>query len=225
MNAKKMGSFIAERREELGLTQALLAEKLNITEKAVAKWEKGADFPDLNRVEDLAEELDVSLLELMQARRSDKEKISTQDAEQVIRNAIQLSKPEGLITKKVGGIILLVFCIIVALLLWLFLSNGETVAFAAGSIIAGLIAWGIPIAQIAFVKAKKVVGMALASVSFALVSIMIQFFQIANNVHNEDFAAIEDTIDALLIVIMLFCVITFVLNIIMAVCSAKKNKA
>lgn len=225
MNAKKMGSFIAERREELGLTQALLAEKLNITEKAVAKWEKGADFPDLNRVEDLAEELDVSLLELMQARRSDKEKISTQDAEQVIRNAIQLSKPEGLITKKVGGIILLVFCIIVALLLWLFLSNGETVAFAAGSIIAGLIAWGIPIAQIAFVKAKKVVGMALSSVSFALVSIVIQFFQIANNVHNEDFAAIEDTIDALLIVIMLFCVITFVLNIIMAVCSAKKNKA
>lgn len=225
MNAKKMGSFIAERREELGLTQALLAEKLNITEKAVAKWEKGADFPDLNRVEDLAEELDVSLLELMQARRSDKEKISTQDAEQVIRNAIQLSKPEGLITKKVGGIILLVFCIIVALLLWLFLSNGETVAFAAGSIIAGLIAWGIPIAQIAFVKAKKVTGMALASVSFALVSIMIQFFQIANNVHNEDFAAIEDTIDALLIVIMLFCVITFVLNIIMAVCSSKKNKA
>ena len=42
MNAKKVGSFIKEQRQELGLSQKELAEKLYITDKAVSKWETGA---------------------------------------------------------------------------------------------------------------------------------------------------------------------------------------
>ena len=41
MNAKKVGSFIKEQRQELGLSQKELAEKLYITDKAVSKWETG----------------------------------------------------------------------------------------------------------------------------------------------------------------------------------------
>ena len=41
MNQVKVGKFIAERRKDVGLTQAQLAEKLNITDKAVSKWERG----------------------------------------------------------------------------------------------------------------------------------------------------------------------------------------
>lgn len=39
MDAQKMGIFIAQRRKELGLTQAELAEKLHVTDKAVSRWE------------------------------------------------------------------------------------------------------------------------------------------------------------------------------------------
>ena len=41
MDAKRLGAFIAERRKELGLTQALLAEQLYVTDKAISRWERG----------------------------------------------------------------------------------------------------------------------------------------------------------------------------------------
>ena len=44
MDAQRMGSFIAQRRKELGLTQAELAEKLHVTDKAVSRWERGGSL-------------------------------------------------------------------------------------------------------------------------------------------------------------------------------------
>ena len=41
MDAKKIGSFIADQRKALGLTQAGLAGKLHVTDKAVSRWERG----------------------------------------------------------------------------------------------------------------------------------------------------------------------------------------
>ncbi len=41
MDQKKIGAFIAQRRKELNMTQKELAEKLNITDRAVSKWETG----------------------------------------------------------------------------------------------------------------------------------------------------------------------------------------
>ena len=41
MDERKIGAFIADRRRDLGLTQAQLAERLNVTDKAVSKWETG----------------------------------------------------------------------------------------------------------------------------------------------------------------------------------------
>lgn len=41
MNQEKIGKFIAECRKENGYTQAVLAEKLGITDRAVSKWETG----------------------------------------------------------------------------------------------------------------------------------------------------------------------------------------
>ena len=41
MDQMKIGKFIAERRKKANLTQTQLAEKLNITDKAVSKWETG----------------------------------------------------------------------------------------------------------------------------------------------------------------------------------------
>ena len=44
MDQKKIGAFIAQRRKELNMTQKELAEKLNITDRAVSKWETGVSF-------------------------------------------------------------------------------------------------------------------------------------------------------------------------------------
>ena len=45
MDNQKLGIFITELRKEKGLTQAQLAQKLNVTDKAVSKWERGQEFP------------------------------------------------------------------------------------------------------------------------------------------------------------------------------------
>ena len=45
MNLSKIGQFISRRRMAMGLTQAQLAERLNVTDKAVSKWERGKSLP------------------------------------------------------------------------------------------------------------------------------------------------------------------------------------
>lgn len=51
MDNQKLGIFITELRKEKGLTQAQLAQKLNVTDKAVSKWERGVGFPDIKLLE------------------------------------------------------------------------------------------------------------------------------------------------------------------------------
>ena len=41
MDAKKTGEFICENRKKRGMSQKELANKLNITDKAISKWERG----------------------------------------------------------------------------------------------------------------------------------------------------------------------------------------
>ena len=65
MNQVKIGKFIAQRRKEKNLTQAQLAEKLNITDRAVSKWETGKGMPDSSIMLDLCSVLDVSVNELL----------------------------------------------------------------------------------------------------------------------------------------------------------------
>ena len=46
MDQEKIGRFIQACRKEAGLTQAVLAERLGITDRAVSKWETGKSLPD-----------------------------------------------------------------------------------------------------------------------------------------------------------------------------------
>ena len=69
MDANKFGCFVAERRKELKMTQKDLATKIQVTDKAVSKWERGLGFPDINTIEYLADALNVSIMELMKSER------------------------------------------------------------------------------------------------------------------------------------------------------------
>lgn len=68
MNHYVTGSAIKALREKQGMTQAELAAKLCVTDKAVSKWETGKGFPDLTLLEPLAATLRVSVPELMSGR-------------------------------------------------------------------------------------------------------------------------------------------------------------
>ena len=67
MDAHKFGAFVARRRNERNMTQADLASKIQVTDKAVSRWERGLGFPDINIIEPLADALEVSVLELMKS--------------------------------------------------------------------------------------------------------------------------------------------------------------
>lgn len=65
MNQIKIGKFIAEQRKKNNLTQMQLAEKLNITDRAISKWENGKTMPDSSIMLDLCAELKISVNELL----------------------------------------------------------------------------------------------------------------------------------------------------------------
>lgn len=65
MNVSQIGRFISWRRADLGLTQAQLAQRLDVTDKAVSKWERGKSLPDVALLSRVAAELRVSVVELL----------------------------------------------------------------------------------------------------------------------------------------------------------------
>lgn len=65
MDQIKIGRFIAERRKLKNLTQAQLAERLNITDRAVSKWENGRSLPDSSIMLELCEMLEITVNDLL----------------------------------------------------------------------------------------------------------------------------------------------------------------
>ena len=69
MNQEKIGKFIAGCRKEKGLTQLQLAERLNITNRAVSKWETGKSCPDVSLMLELCNILEITVNELLSGER------------------------------------------------------------------------------------------------------------------------------------------------------------
>ena len=65
MDQIKIGKFIAERRKAVDLTQMQLAEKLNVTDRAVSKWETGRSLPDSSIMLELCEILKITVNDLL----------------------------------------------------------------------------------------------------------------------------------------------------------------
>ena len=65
MDQVKIGRFIAERRKMAGLTQMQLAERLNITDRAISKWENGKSLPDSSIMLDLCDILSITVNDLL----------------------------------------------------------------------------------------------------------------------------------------------------------------
>ena len=90
MNKERLGNFISGERRNLGLTQRDLAAALHVTDKAVSKWERGLSYPDVTLLEPLAQELDLTVEELMACRR---QAVAEQKgAEETMRNLLDISR-------------------------------------------------------------------------------------------------------------------------------------
>lgn len=75
MNQEKIGLFIAKCRREKNMTQEDLAEKLGVSNKSISRWENGKTMMDISLFEPLCNELDISIIELLNGEKvNDKKK-------------------------------------------------------------------------------------------------------------------------------------------------------
>lgn len=91
MDAHQFGAFVAECRKERNMTQAELASKIQVTDKAVSRWERGVGFPDINTIEPLAGALEVSVLELMKSERMPANQVAKKEAAEVVSDTLNVA--------------------------------------------------------------------------------------------------------------------------------------
>lgn len=138
MNQTEIGKFIAKCRKEKKLTQAQLAEKLNITDRAVSKWETGKSMPDSSIMLELCEILGITVNELLSG-----EKVGMESYEKKAdENLIALKrKDERNMTKNA----------VISILFSVALFIGIMVCLICNIAISGSITWSlIPVSSMVF---------------------------------------------------------------------------
>lgn len=142
MDQVKIGKFIAECRKEKHITQAQLAERLGVSDRAVSKWETGRSMPDSSIMQELCGEIGINMNELFSGRRI------TMDSYKEIaeKNLLQMQKNEELNNRS----LLRLEVVIGALATVSFLNMVFTASFAVtniawryGVIIAGMLIFGV----------------------------------------------------------------------------------
>lgn len=114
----RIGANIAVQRKRAGLTQAGLAEKLNYSDKAVSKWERGESIPDVLTLMQLADVFEISVNDLLEdpnalpGNPGKLEKAMSQVSEKALKRTANKNVIQGLSTTLVWFIALLVFVVI-----------------------------------------------------------------------------------------------------------------
>lgn len=115
MDLVKIGKYIAGKRKALGMTQKQLAEKLNMSDKSVSKWERGVCLPDVSVYMELCEILGISINEFLAGEDIDAENVEKKSED----NIIQVTKDSKKKQKKLKSILAVVttFAVIMVLVL------------------------------------------------------------------------------------------------------------
>ena len=115
MDQKKIGAFIAQRRKELDMTQKELAGKLEITDRAVSKWETGRSMPDLSLLQPLSHVLEIDVNDLLNGAIISEDKYRKKSGENLISLA-ELNRLKSFRYGYIGfyplAILLLTYCLI-----------------------------------------------------------------------------------------------------------------
>ena len=115
MDLIKIGKYIAGKRKALGMTQKQLAEKLNMSDKSVSKWERGICLPDVSVYMELCEILGISINEFLAGEDIDAENVEKKSED----NIIQVTKDSKKKQKNLKSILAVVttFAVIMVLVL------------------------------------------------------------------------------------------------------------
>ena len=111
MDNKKMGEFICELRKVKSMTQKELAEKLNVTDKAVSKWERGNGYPEITIIPELAKALETTVNELLSGEKNVIELGEVKDGDLVNNTIEYVGKVKKLNALNIFSIISIVFLI------------------------------------------------------------------------------------------------------------------
>ena len=112
MDIEKVSNLIRSKRKEKGFTQEELARHLNVTEKAISRWETGRGTPDISLLVPLSEQLDVSVSELLKGKEDIKEDNNIKE----IVDYIDITKEKK--NKRVIYIASFIYSILLLLYLW-----------------------------------------------------------------------------------------------------------
>ena len=110
MDQVKIGKFIAQCRKEQNITQSQLAEKLNITDKAISKWETGKGLPDSSIMLEVCQQLKINANELLSG-----ERLNTENYQEKANENIVYIKKEAEKNKKMKNKIIILFLIFIFL--------------------------------------------------------------------------------------------------------------
>lgn len=118
MDNIKTGNLIKELRKAKGMTQKDLADKLNITDRAVSKWERGLCAPDISLLEPLSEILEVKITDLISGEQSVEEEkaVETKVLEVINYSEKELKKKTSVLKRRVAVVSAVVVAMI---LLWI----------------------------------------------------------------------------------------------------------
>ncbi len=98
MNQQKIGQFLKELRKEKGVTQAQLAEMLNVTNRSVSRWENGVNMPDLDLLIQLSDYYSVDISEIIDGER--KSDNMDKKTEETLLKAAEYTNNEKMIFSK-----------------------------------------------------------------------------------------------------------------------------
>ncbi|MCD8188038.1 MAG: helix-turn-helix domain-containing protein [Ruminococcus sp.] len=109
MNQKKIGSFLRDLRKEKSLTQEQLAERFNITNRTVSRWENGNNMPDLSILVELAVFYDVDIREIINGERKS-EDVNQEEKEKMMLVAEYAEDEKKILLKRFGIVSIIGLC-------------------------------------------------------------------------------------------------------------------
>lgn len=119
MNQQKIGNLIKIRRQELGLTQNELAKMINVSDKAVSKWESGNGMPDISNLKALSNALNIKIEDLLEGNN-----ITTTEKVDIIEKRLNEKTKGQIITEKIVKTLIISILIFMFIFLFVSILNG-----------------------------------------------------------------------------------------------------
>ncbi len=122
VDQKKFGSFLKKLRKEKELTQEQLAERFNVSDRTVSRWENGNNMPDLSILVELADFYDVDVREIIDGERKS-ENINQKEKEEMLRVAEYAETEKAILLTRLRTISIIGLCSMVVGFIMLFVCD------------------------------------------------------------------------------------------------------